>query len=309
VTGSLEELEHRIAGLRARLRRLLLAGDRAGARAARAELRQAEQEWDTLAGRLAPAVATGAPGAAGEGAQPAPQPARGGTGGGTRAQAQARDGTAAQAGPAVREVAAAGHARLLPIREQVYQALTLLGVPSSHRLLVAVQDAFFGPAPPAARLTSLRRDEERSFRAAPFARPYYICAALTADLLAPARGVLAVSAWPMELRVIGPLSPRVNYLSAAIRVAESVRRAPEPGPAALRLLRRFAVNIPGAAGERHAARPERVIEAARAELAVHRDADESHRRAAARRARAQLDEAGQLFGAGLRLITGAQAGA
>jgi hypothetical protein len=305
VTGSLEELEHRIAGLRARLRRLLLAGDRAGARAARAELRQAEQEWDTLADRLAPTVATGAAGTAGEGAQPA----RGGTGAGARAQAQARDGTAAQAGPAVREVAAAGHARLLPIREQVYQALTLLGVPSSHRLLVAVQDAFFGPAPPAARLTSLRRDEERSFRAAPYARPYYICAALTADLLAPARGVLAVSAWPMELRVIGPLSPRVNYLSAAIRVAESVQRAPEPGPAALRLLRRFAVNIPGAAGERHAARPERVIEAARAELAVHRDADESHRRAAAKRARAQLDEAEQLFGAGLRLIPGAQAGA
>jgi hypothetical protein len=111
----------------------------------------------------------------------------------------------------------------------------------------------------------------------------------------------------MELRVIGPLSPRVNYLTAAIRVAESLQRAPEPGPGAFRLLWRFAVNIPGAVQERHAAQPQRVIEAARAELAAHRDADDSHRRAAARRACAQLDEAEQLFGAGLRLVPGTRA--
>src|SRR5437588_91273 len=79
-----------------------------------------------------------------------------------------------------------------------------------------------------ARLTSLRRDEERSFVAAPFTRPYYICSALTADLLAAARGLLAVSTWPMQQRVVGPLSPRVDFLSAAIAIAEYVGRTPEP---------------------------------------------------------------------------------
>ena len=70
-----------------------------------------------------------------------------------------------------------------------------------------MHEAFFAGAIPSVRLTSLRRDEERSFRSAPFARPYYMCAALTAELLAPARGVLAVSTWPLERRVIGSLSP------------------------------------------------------------------------------------------------------
>ena len=173
---------------------------------------------------------------------------------------------------------------LLPVREQVHQALTLLGAPAAHKLIVAVHDAFFGSALASARLTSLRRDEERSFRSAPQARPYYICAALTSDLLAPARGLLAVSTWPMEQRVIGPLSPRVNYLEAAIRVAESILRVPSPGLAAVRLLRRFAVNVPGAADSGKPRSPEAVAEAAHAELEVHQDQDHAHRRAAAARA-------------------------
>ncbi len=51
---------------------------------------------------------------------------------------------------------------LLPLREQVHEA-------------------FFAGTFPTVRLTSMKRDEERSFRTAPFARPYYICAALTTD--------------------------------------------------------------------------------------------------------------------------------
>jgi len=191
---------------------------------------------------------------------------------------------------------------LLPIREQVHQALTVLGTPAAQRLIIAVHDAFFGSPLAAARLTSLRRDEERSFRAAPYSRPYYLCAALTADLLAPARGLLAVSTWPMERRVIGPLSPRVNYLEAAIRVAESLLRAPEPGPAAQRLLRRFAVNIPGAGDGAKPRDPQRVAAAARAELEVHSGEDRAVRSEAAARARIQLHDAEQLFGSRIRVI-------
>jgi hypothetical protein len=192
-----------------------------------------------------------------------------------------------------------GTRSLLPIREQVHQALTLIGVPAAPKLIVAVHDAFFSGPLVAARLTSIRRDEERSFRTAPHARAYYLCAALTADLLAPARGLLAVSTWPLELRVIGPLSPRVDYLTAAIAVADSVRRLPAPTPDATRLLWRFAVNIPGAHAGGRRAQPGLVAEAARAELTVHQEQDRAHRQAAAARAQAQLDEAGQLFGSRL----------
>jgi hypothetical protein len=167
-------------------------------------------------------------------------------------------------------------------------------------MVIAVHEAFFGSEIVGARLTSLRRDEERSFRSAPYSRPYYLCSALTADHLAAARGLLAVSTWPMSSRIIGPLSPRVDFLTAAIRVAEQVGRS--PGTDGQRLLWRFAANIPGAAEGFGAVEPEAVARAARAELAVHEEADRSHREAAAARARAQLDDAAQLFGSRLRVV-------
>lgn len=241
-----DELEHRIDELRAAVRQAVLAGDRARARALRAELRRAEREWD-----------------------------------------DALDGLAEQV------PATPVDAPLLPIREQVHNALTLLGVPAAPKLVIAVHEAFFAGEIIGARLTSLRRDEERSFRVAPRQRPYYLCSALTADLLAPARGLLAVSTWPLDRRIVGPLSARVDFLTAAIRVAEHAERS----VGADRLLRRFAANIPGATGSGFAdVRPEVVARAARAELAVHEDADRSHREAAAVRARTQLDDAAQLFG-------------
>jgi hypothetical protein len=198
---------------------------------------------------------------------------------------------------------------LLPIREQVHQALTLLGVPAAPRLILAVHDAFFAGPLVAARLTSIRRDEERSFRAAPHARAYYLCAALTADLLAPARGLLAVSTWELERRVIGALSPHVDYLTAAVHVAEAIRRLPDAGAEALRLLGKFAGNIPGAHADIQSINPDRVAQAARSELAVHRDEDGARRGAAAARARGQLSDADQLFGTRLRVAACRQAGA
>jgi hypothetical protein len=275
VTKDMERIERRIDRLRAEVRRAAAGGDRVRARAARAELRQAEHAWDEALARLeeqAPDEA-GPADVAGRPPSPSAEPA-----------------AAPPAGP------------LLPIREQVHQALTLLGAPAAQRLIIAVHAAFFGGPLASARLTRLRREEERSFRAAPYARPYYLCAALTADLLAPARGLLAVSTWPDERRVIGPLSPRVNYLEAALRVAESLLRVPDPGPSAVRLLRQFAANIPGASEGARARHPELVAASARAELEVHADEDLVVRRAAAARARAQLDDVEQLFGSRIRAI-------
>lgn len=191
---------------------------------------------------------------------------------------------------------------LVPLREQVHHALTVLTVPAAPKLVIEVHRAFFAGEILGARLTSLRRDEERSFRAAPYARPYYICAALTADLLAPARGLLAVSTWPMDRRIIAPLSPRVHFLISAIRVAEHVERLAEPSPAATRLLWRFAVNIPGVGDGFGATEPQVVTCAARAELDIHEDADRLQREAAAARARGQLGDAEQLFGGRLRAV-------
>jgi hypothetical protein len=264
MSESVEALEQRIDQLRVAVRKAVVAGDRAGARVLRADLRQAEHAWEEA---LAQVEEGGTDPAAGAPPEPAGGPA----------------------GP------------LLPLREQVHQALSLLTVPAAPKLIATVHEAFFASAFATARVTSLRRDEERSFRSAPFARPYYICAALTADLLAPVRGLLAISTWPMERRVIGPLSSRVDFLAAAIQVAGAIDRLPGPVPAASRLLWRFAASIPGAAESAPAVQAWQVVRAAQAELGVHEEADLDLRRSGAQRARRQLDDAAQLFGSRLHV--------
>lgn len=204
--------------------------------------------------------------------------------------------TAEESVPAPPAAAFAPEPALLPIREQVHQALALLGVPASARLIVAVNDAFLSRALRGSQLTSLRRDEERSFRASPYARPYYLCAALT-DRLSPARGLLADSTWAPERRVLGPLSPRVDFLVSTVRIAEHLARLAGPPPKALRLLSRMAQNIPGATQGFALADPATAIRAARAELEVHRGTDAEQRAEVAARAGRQLSDVERLFGA------------
>jgi hypothetical protein len=272
VAEPVEVLERRIDALRAAVRRSVVAGDTARARALRAELRAAERAWDEAIANLAEATA------------PKPEPV------------------------ATRAVPARPVTPLLPVREQVHDALTLLTVPAAPKLIADVHEAFFGTGGLAAgRLTHLRRDERRSYETARRARPYYLCSALTAEYLTPARGLFAVSTWPLERRIVGPLSPRVHFLTAAVRIAERAARLPRVSAAVTRLLWRFATNIPGAAapGQLPATVDTRVIiEAAGDELEVHIEADRAQRAAAADRARRQLDDVAQLFGHTLDRVRG-----
>ena len=260
---TIEALERRIDELRVAVREAVLAGDPALESARRTDLRQAEQAWEDALTRAA-----------------APQ----------AQQLQMPIQAQPPPGP---------QGSLLPLREQVYEALSLLQVPAAPKLIATVHEAFFGSTFPTTRVTSLKRDEERSFRSAPFARPYYICAALSADYLSPSRGLLAVSTWPMEKRVIGSLSPRVDFLTAAIRVADAIERIPTPPTTARQLLQRFAGNIPGATqplASPAQVRPDVVRQAAEAELAVHEEVDARIRKDAADRAMRQLSDAEKLFG-------------
>ncbi len=262
VVESIDKVQQRIDRLRTEVRRAAMAGDRTRARALRTELREAEHAWEKAIADI---------------------------------EAEADGGDSSRASTSRLPEP------LLPVREQVHQALTLLGVPTAPKLIVAVGEAFFSGEISSTRLTSLRRDEERSFTVAPFSRPYYICSALTADLLSAARGLLAVSTWPIADRIVGPLSPRAGFLTSAVRVAEYIERLPDPSPTARRLLWRFAASIPGAADGFDEMNPATVARAAAAELDLHADADRAHRRAAAERARDQLSDVEQLFGARLDL--------
>jgi hypothetical protein len=209
------------------------------------------------------------------------------------------------------EIGREGLVSLLPVREQVHQALTLLGAPAAPKLISAVHEAFFAGQLAPSRLASLRRDEERSYRASPGARPYYLCPALMSDLLSPARALLCVSTWPLETRITGPLSARVDFLTSAIRIAEAApslsgHAGGPPSPSVQRLLLRFAVNIPGArpADLSGDLSPETIAGAAKAELDIHLVRDQDDRAQAAGRARRQLSDTEQLFGTRLTVIRG-----
>ncbi|MFE2996873.1 hypothetical protein ACFXG4_17880 [Nocardia sp. NPDC059246] len=265
----MDALENSIAELRRAIRDASAVGDAERVGELRAQLRRAERAWNTLI--------------------------------------DTDESHASTSITAERAAATESPSMTLPAREHVQRALVLLQAPAAPKLIVDVHDAFFPGDLSASKLSSLRRDEERSYRSAPGSRPYYLCPALNHDLLSPARALITISTWSLEQRIVGPLSPRVNFLTGAVRIAESVREmkmaGSEPAPAAMRLLWRFATNIPGAMppGSTLVVHDtEQVIDAALAELEVHADADLATRGAAARRARKQLNDEQQLFGAPLR---------
>ncbi|MFF4215752.1 hypothetical protein [Streptomyces nondiastaticus] len=281
MTASLEELEERLSRLRAQLREARRARDTAATSRIRGELREVEAAWERALDAEEAAGGT-------SGEEPATR--------GTTLPAPASAAHPVWRGRQEKRSAQSA----VPIREQVHQSLTLLGAPASPKLISSVYEAFFTEPLVATKLASLRRDEERSFSAQGYARPYYICAALTHDRLTPARGLLAVSVWPLERRIIAPLSQRADFLTHAIGTAEQIQRLSAaghpPSEAAWQLLGRFALNIPGAC-DSDDLDPERVVSAARLEAAVHQQADDTQRRASAERARTQLTDGQQLFGA------------
>ncbi|GAA2775195.1 hypothetical protein [Nonomuraea dietziae] len=123
-----------------------------------------------------------------------------------------------------------------------------------------------------------------------------MCAALT-DRLTPARGLLAVSTWPQERRVVGPLSPRVDFLVATVQVAACAGRLDDPSPAARRLLARMARNVPDAGSGFGEPDPERWPSRPGPSWRSPRGRHAAARAELAQRAAAQLDEVACLFGA------------
>src|SRR5258708_4725733 len=101
----MEALERRIERLRALVRQAVAGGERERARRLRAELREAERQWDDALARLEAEPVELADSAAGA----------------------ESSGVASRRGAGERSRVQAGDGALLPAREQVHQALTLLG--------------------------------------------------------------------------------------------------------------------------------------------------------------------------------------
>jgi hypothetical protein len=120
-------------------------------------------------------------------------------------------------------------------REQARHALLLLGAPAPARLVVDVHGALFDGDLDMPDLAALLRSERRSV--API-----VCHGLTADLAA---AHVALAEWPLEHRIVAPVSVRCANLLAVARIAEFVAMRPGAGGAAVRLLRSLAADVPG----------------------------------------------------------------
>jgi hypothetical protein len=201
----------------------------------------------------------------------------------------------------------------IPLRDQVIRALQLTGRPSSARLVSDVTKARWAERVDTAKLSYLRRDEARSWRktqdlAGRLARDVYVIPALTYDRFTPVRGTVALSTWPTSLRLIAPLSPRVDMLHSTIALATEAAAVAGTNYEArvTRLVARLGATIPGVASFNTDLGS--ITAAARAELDQIEETDVAERARAAQRADDQLDAEARLFGTQIRALDTAATG-
>lgn len=191
-------------------------------------------------------------------------------------------------------------------RQVVAGALAEIGVPSRARVLADYAQARFGERVEPRALAALRRDERRAW-AKSSARPTYIVPALEGRFFQPVRGLLTLSDWPLERRLLGPWSERADHLAATAQLARQLAWLSDRDPGVAERLASvvagMARSIPGALDGQDVdtARVESAAEAELAPLAVR---DEPWRKEAAVRARAQLTEEQQLWGASIGVVAG-----
>jgi hypothetical protein len=183
-------------------------------------------------------------------------------------------------------------------RDQAHRVLTLLGVPARPSLVVDVHSGLFDGDLTLPVLAGALRDEEQSWPSAAGGAAYHLCYGLHADGLAAARGLVALSTWPLERRIVTRAGVSADELTAIVRIAEFVAVRPGATAASARLLRRLAATVPGGTEAYDVLHPGALADAARVAVTTLRAAgagDAALKEAAVGHA-AQLDERQRLFG-------------
>jgi len=191
-------------------------------------------------------------------------------------------------------------------RQMTIAALNEIGVPASPRDIAEYARVRFDTSLDQRVFASLRRDERRTWDSPRSHRPVYIAPALSMVAprrLLPMRGKLALSDWPLERRLIGPWSERVDHLTATLNLARRLAwlRAHKPAEAErlAGLVARYAMTVPDALEGEMAPDPDRIEAATGAELEVLGPEDTEWRAEAAACARELLTPEEQLWGAEL----------
>jgi hypothetical protein len=126
-------------------------------------------------------------------------------------------------GPARPKSGAARPAERRPLRELVLDVLNDAGAPLNSLLIASVFRPVYKRDVPSTRFGTLSADEQRSFDSTR-PRPVYLCHCLTHDRGQAMKRFWARSDWPLEERLIGPMTGRVLFLKGAtwiIRLAQT----------------------------------------------------------------------------------------
>lgn len=189
-------------------------------------------------------------------------------------------------------------------RQAVAGALAEIGVACRARVVADYAAARFGQRVETRLLSALRRDERRAWASAS-PRPTYIVPALEGRYFQPVRGLLTLSDWPLERRLLGPWSERADHLAATAQLARQLAWLSERDQAVAERLAPvvagMAASIPGALEGRDVDTA-RVESAAAAELGPLAARDEPWRHEAATRARQQLRTEEQLWGVSIGIV-------
>jgi len=194
-------------------------------------------------------------------------------------------------------------------RQAVTAALAEIGVPCRSRLVADYVAARFDERIEPRTFAGLRRDERRAW-IRNSARPTYVVPALEGRFYQPIRGLLALSDWTLERRLVGPWSERTDHLAATAQLARQLawlsERDPEVAERLAPIVAGMARSIPGALEGSHVdtARVEEAAEAERRGLAPR---DEAWRSEAASRARKQLTVEQTLWGATVGVVAESEA--
>lgn len=185
-------------------------------------------------------------------------------------------------------------------------ALAEIGVACRARVLADYAEAKFGERLEPRAFSAIRRDERRAW-VKTRNRPVYVVPALEGRYFQPVRGLLTLSDWPLERRLVGPWSERADHLAATAQLARQLawlsKRDPAIAERLAPVVADMARSIPGALDNRDVDTA-RVVAAAEAERAALAARDEPWRKEAASRARAQLTEEQQLWGTSIGVIAG-----
>ncbi len=187
----------------------------------------------------------------------------------------------------------------MPKRDALVLALEKVGVASPPARVAAIVRAIYGSVISTSQFASFRKGDERSYRRAPRNRVYLVPALSAADLSAMA-GMVSLSSWAIERRIIGGYSQRVDALRGILKAYSIYQDTKDTDSAAI--VRIIARELPSIG--QYAPNIDAVGKAAAADLSELAMRDEEERRAAATRI-AHLDPTTQMFGRGPLVLVGA----